>query len=131
MQTNTAFINAWRYGGDVLDVFGDFPTLTDLVARRCLQPAVGRSARPVDPKAIKEGLNKRQTEENVILNLAFSHPDLLTGVNPATGKPQLYGSVGSILTVRLSATPRRHPEPLDRPTFPVPSSLPGNEQPTA
>ena len=25
---------------------------------------------------------------------AFSQPDLLTGVNPATGQPQLHGSVG-------------------------------------
>ena len=29
VQTNTAFINALRYGGDILNVFGDFPTLTD------------------------------------------------------------------------------------------------------
>jgi hypothetical protein len=29
VQTNTAFINALRYGGDLLNVFGDFPTLKD------------------------------------------------------------------------------------------------------
>ena len=29
VQTNTAFINALRYGGDILNVFGDFPTLID------------------------------------------------------------------------------------------------------
>jgi hypothetical protein len=29
VQTNTALINALRYGGDILNVFGDFPTLID------------------------------------------------------------------------------------------------------
>ena len=45
---NTALIDALRNGGDLLNVFGDFPTLDD--PRHCagLQPAVGRPARPVD-----------------------------------------------------------------------------------
>ena len=47
---NTALINALRHGGDLLNVFGDFPTLLDPAARRRLQPAVGRPARPVDPQ---------------------------------------------------------------------------------
>ena len=46
------------------------------------------------PKAVKEGLNTRQIDENVVCNLAATRPDLLTGVNPATGQPQPYGSVG-------------------------------------
>ena len=29
-----------------------------------------------------------------MFNLAATRPDLLTGVNPATGQPQPYGSVG-------------------------------------
>jgi len=29
-----------------------------------------------------------------VRNLAATRPDLLTGVNPATGQPQPYGSVG-------------------------------------
>ena len=45
---NTAFIDALRNGGDLLNVFGDFPTETDPRHARGLQPAVGRSARPVD-----------------------------------------------------------------------------------
>ena len=48
----------------------------------------------MDPQAVQEGLNKRQIDENQVLNLAYSQPGLLTGVNPATGQPQLYGSVG-------------------------------------
>ena len=47
---NTAMIDALRNGGDLLNVFGDFPTLKDPPARRRLQPAVGRTAGPVDPQ---------------------------------------------------------------------------------
>ena len=45
------------------------------------------------PKAVSEGLT-RQTDEVQVFNLAATRPDLLTGVNPATGKPAPYGSVG-------------------------------------
>ncbi|HJZ27645.1 MAG TPA: hypothetical protein VJ370_15320 [Streptosporangiaceae bacterium] len=41
---------------------------------------------PADGKPA-EGLNKRQIDENQVLNLAYSQPGLLTGVNPATGQP--------------------------------------------
>ena len=40
------------------------------------------------------GLDKRQIDENTVLNLAADHPEWLTGVNPATGEPEPYGSVG-------------------------------------
>jgi hypothetical protein len=46
------------------------------------------------PKAVSAGLNTRQTDEVQVFNLAATRPDLLTGVNPATGQPQPYGSVG-------------------------------------
>ena len=46
--SNTAFIDALRNGGDLLNVFGDFPTETDPRHARGIQPAVGRPARPVD-----------------------------------------------------------------------------------
>jgi len=39
-------------------------------------------------------LNTRQIDENVVFNLADQRPDLLTGVNPATGQPAPYGSAG-------------------------------------
>jgi hypothetical protein len=94
VQTNTAFINAMRYGGDILNVFGDFPTLTDPRHADAYSPLWDAQLGMWTPKAIAEGLNKRQIDENQVLNLAYSRPDLLTGVNPATGQPQLYGSVG-------------------------------------
>jgi len=94
VQTNTAFINALRYGGDILNVFGDFPTLTDPRHADAYSPLWDAQLGLWTPKAIQEGLNKRQIDENQVLNLAYSQPDLLTGVNPATGQPQLYGSVG-------------------------------------
>ena len=93
-QNNTAFINALRYGGDILNVFGDFPTLTDPRHADAYSPLWDAQLGLWTPKAVKEGLNKRQIDENQVLNLAYSRPDLLTGVNPATGQPQLYGSVG-------------------------------------
>ena len=45
-------------------------------------------------KAINAGLNKRQIDENQVFNLAATRPDLLTGVDPATGQPAPYGAVG-------------------------------------
>jgi len=94
VQTNTAFINALRYGGDILNVFGDFPTLLDPRHADAYSPLWDAQLGMWTQKAISEGLDKRQVDENQVLNLAFTSPDLLTGVNPATGQPQLYGSVG-------------------------------------
>ncbi|MGH3201841.1 MAG: hypothetical protein ACRDP5_07285 [Streptosporangiaceae bacterium] len=91
---NTAFINALRNGGDLLNVFGDFPTLTDPRHSDAYSPLWDAQLGLWTPKAVKEGLNKRQIDENTVLNLAESQPDLLTGVNPATGQPEPYGSVG-------------------------------------
>ena len=63
-------------------------------ARAGLQPAVGRPARPLDRQGRQAGLNTRQIDEVQVFNLAATRPDLLTGVDPATGKPAPYGSVG-------------------------------------
>jgi len=43
---------------------------------------------------VQAGLNTRQIDENVVFNLAATRPDLLTGIDPATGKPKPYGSAG-------------------------------------
>jgi hypothetical protein len=94
VQTNTAFINALRYGGDILNVFGDFPTLVDPRHADAYSPLWDAQLGLWTPKAISAGLNTRQIDENTVLNLAASRPDLLTGVNPATGQAQPYGSVG-------------------------------------
>ena len=91
---NSTLITALRYGGDLLNVFGDFPTLTDPRHADAYSPLWDAQLGLWTPKAIKQGLNTRQTDENQVFNLAATRPDLLTGVDPATGKPAPYGSVG-------------------------------------
>ena len=91
---NTAMIDALRNGGDLLNVFGDFPTLADPRHADAYSPLWDAQLGLWTPKAVKEGLNTRQIDENVVFNLAATRPDLLTGVNPATGHPAPYGSVG-------------------------------------
>jgi len=91
---NTALINALRNGGDLLNVFGDFPTLTDPRHSQAYSPLWDAQLGLWTPKAIQEGLNTRQIDEVQVFNLAATRPDLLTGVNPATGQPASYGSVG-------------------------------------
>jgi hypothetical protein len=91
---NTALINALRTGGDLLNVFGDFPTLTDPRHADAYSPLWDAQLGLWTDKAVKEGLNKRQIDENQVFNLAATRPDLLTGVDPATGQPAPYGSVG-------------------------------------
>ncbi|HEX6451273.1 MAG TPA: hypothetical protein VF060_17625 [Trebonia sp.] len=91
---NTALINALRNGGDLLNVFGDFPTLTDPRHADAYSPLWDAQLGLWTPKAVKAGLNARQIDENVVFNLAATRPDLLTGVNPATGQPASYGASG-------------------------------------
>jgi len=91
---NTGLINALRNGGDLLNVFGDFPTLTDPRHAEAYSPLWDAQLGQWTPKAIRLGLDKRQIDENQVFNLAATRPDLFTGVDPATGKPIPYGSVG-------------------------------------
>ena len=91
---NTALINALRHGGDLLNVFGDFPTLKDPRHADAYSPLWDAQLGLWTPKAVKAGLNTRQIDENVVFNLAATRPDLLTGLNPATGKPAPYGAAG-------------------------------------
>src|SRR5579859_2957402 len=92
--SNTSLINALRNGGDLLNVFGDFPPLADPRHADAYSPLWDAQLGLWTPKAVKEGLNVRQIDENVVFNLADLRPDLLTGINPATGQPAPYGSVG-------------------------------------
>jgi len=87
--SNTALINSLRNGGDLLNVFGDFPTLTDPRHADAYSPLWDAQLGQWTQKAIDEGLNTRQIDENVVFNLAATRPDLLTGPG---GAP--YGSVG-------------------------------------
>jgi hypothetical protein len=91
---NTALINALRNGGDLLNVFGDFPTLTDPRHADAYSPLWDAQLGLWTPKAVAAGLNTRQIDENVVFNLAATRPDLLTGIDPATGQPAPYGAQG-------------------------------------
>jgi hypothetical protein len=91
---NTSLIDALRDGGDLLNVFGDFPTLSDPRHAQAYSPLWDAQLGLWTDKAVQHGLNQRQIDENVVFNLAATRPDLLTGVDPATGNPTPYGSVG-------------------------------------
>jgi hypothetical protein len=91
---NTALIDALRNGGDLLNVFGDFPTLSDPRHAQAYSPLWDAQLGLWTDKAVNQGLNTRQTDEVQVFNLAATRPDLLTGVDPATGKPAPYGAVG-------------------------------------
>ena len=88
-SSNTALINALRNGGDLLNVFGDFPTLKDPRHADAYSPLWDAQLGQWTQKAIDQGLDKRQIDENVVFNLAATRPDLLTGPG---GAP--YGTVG-------------------------------------
>ena len=91
---NTALIDALRNGGDLLNVFGDFPTLSDPRHADAYSPLWDAQLGLWTDKAVKDGLNTRQTDEVQVFNLAASRPDLITGINPATGQPAPYGATG-------------------------------------
>ncbi len=91
---NTALIDALRNGGDLLNVFGDFPTEKDPRHAQAYSPLWDAQLGLWTNKAVQQGLNTRQIDEVQVFNLAATRPDLLTGVDPATGQPAPYGSVG-------------------------------------
>ena len=92
--SNTALIDALRNGGDLLNVFGDFPTEKDPRHAQAYSPLWDAQLGLWTQKAIDHGLNTRQIDEVQVFNLAATRPDLLTGVDPATGQPAPYGAVG-------------------------------------
>jgi hypothetical protein len=87
--SDTALIDALRHGGDLLNVFGDFPTLTDPRHSEAYSPLWDAQLGEWTPKAIRLGYDKRQIDEVQVFNLAATRPDLITGPD---GAP--YGSVG-------------------------------------
>jgi hypothetical protein len=91
---NTVLIDALRNGGDLLNVFGDFPTEKDPRHADAYSPLWDAQLGLWTDKAVRQGLNRRQIDEVQVFNLAATRPDLLTGIDPATGKPAAYGSVG-------------------------------------
>jgi hypothetical protein len=117
---NTALINALRHGGDLLNVFGDFPTLKDPRHADAYSPLWDAQLGLWTQKAIQEGLNKRQIDENQVFNLAATRPDLLTGVNPATGQPAPYGASG--VTINCAVIGFTETAPTANLAAPVPGS---------
>jgi hypothetical protein len=71
-------------------------------------------------KAVSEGLNTRQIDEVVVFNLAATRPDLLTGINPATGQPAPYGAQG--VDINCAVIGFTNQAPTDNLATPVPNS---------
>ena len=118
---NTALINALRHGGDLLNVFGDFPTLTDPRHADAYSPLWDAQLGLWTQKAVNAGLNTRQIDENQVFNLAATRPDLLTGVDPATGQPEPYGAAGVDINCAVLGWTSDKP-PLANLANPVPNS---------
>ena len=120
---NTALIDALRNGGDLLNVFGDFPTLDDPRHAEAYSPLWDAQLGLWTDKAVKQGLNTRQIDEVQVFNLAATRPDLLTGIDPGTGQPAPYGSVGvdincAVLGFVDQAPKANLAEPVDGSQFP-------------
>ncbi len=112
---NTAMINALRNGGDLLNVFGDFPTLSDPRHADAYSPLWDAQLGQWTQKAINAGLNTQQIDEVVVFNLAATRPDLLTGPG---GAP--YGSVG--VDINCAVIGYTNTAPTDNLANPVPNS---------
>jgi hypothetical protein len=118
---NTPMIDSLRHGGDLLNVFGDFPTLSDPRHADAYSPLWDAQLGLWTDKAVKQGLNQRQIDENQVFNLAATRPDLLTGVDPATGQPAAYGAVGVDINCAVIGWSGEKP-PLANLAEPVPNS---------
>lgn len=101
---NTALIAALRNGGDALNVQGDFPTLANPLHESAYSPLWDAQFGQWTAKAIRLGLNTRQIDENQILNLVATRPDLITGPN---GTP--YGSTNVLINCPVIAFTAKQP----------------------
>ena len=90
--TNTGLLAALRNGGDLLNTLGDFPSQADPRHANAYSPIWDAQFGQWTPKAIRLGFDKRQMDENQILNLAATRPDLLTGAGGSA-----YGATGFII----------------------------------
>jgi hypothetical protein len=101
---NTALINALRNGGDLLNVFGDFPTEADPRHAQAYSPLWDAQVGQWTDKAVQMGLNTRQIDENVVFNLADTRPDLLTGAGGSA-----YGAQGIDINCAVIAFTNKAP----------------------
>lgn len=102
---NRPLLDALHDGGDLLNVLGDFPTLDDPRHAQAYSPLWDAQFGEWSKLALSTGQAKRQTDENEILNLVATRPDLLTGPGGAD-----YGSVGFVINCPVigfgGATPK-------------------------
>jgi hypothetical protein len=115
---NTALINALRFGGDLLNVFGDFPTLEDPRHAFAYSPLWDAQIGQWTDKAVRLGLHKRQIDEVEVFNLAATRPDLITGPD---GAP--YGATGTDINCAVLGFTRKPPtanlaDPVPNSQFP-------------
>jgi len=85
-------------------VLGDFPSLADPRHANAYSPLWDAQVGQWSPKAIREGLDKRQDDENEIVNLARERPDLLTGPMGAR-----YGAGGFVINCPTVAFTEEEP----------------------
>jgi len=102
---NAALLAALAAGGDARNVQGDFPTIADPRHALSYSPLWDAQLGQWTDKAVKAGLNTLQTDENQILNLAATRPDLLTGPGGAA-----YGSVGFVINCPVIAFTNKQPK---------------------
>ncbi len=103
--SNKGLIDALaNHNGDTLNVLGDFPSLSDPRHANAYSPLWDAQLGTWTKKAVDQKLNKRQTDENAILNLAAQRPDLLTG---PFGAP--YGSGGFVINCPTVAFTEQEP----------------------
>ena len=91
---NTALIDALRNGGDLLNVFGDFPTENDPRHAAGLQPALGRPARPLDGQGRPAGAEQAPDRRGAGLQPRRHPPRPAHRRRPGHRQAAPYGSVG-------------------------------------
>ncbi len=76
---NAGLLEALRNDGDALNVLGGFPSLADPRHANAYSPLWDAQLGEWSKKALAQKLDRRQNDENTILNLALTRPDLLSG----------------------------------------------------
>ncbi len=101
---NRPLLDALSNDGDLLNVLGDFPSLNDPRHANAYSPLWDAQVGQWSKKAVAGGLNRRQNDENEVINLAATRPDLITGPK---GVP--YGSVGFVINCPIIAFTKDKP----------------------
>lgn len=87
-------VNALRYGRDVLNVFGDFPTLKDPRHADAYSPLWDAQPGLCDPQGHQGGAEQAADRRERGVRPRRDPSEPAHGRQPGTGQPQSYGSVG-------------------------------------